>query len=189
MLVLLIALLVIWPIAELFVMVQVAMWIGFFWMLLLLFASTVAGILILRHRGRVHWQRFRGAIDERRAPAREAFDGTMITLGAVLLIIPGFITSLLGLFLLFPPTRYLVRLAGFALFASRYRMVATGGAWGNRAWGTWRSRRSTWDIDGEAVEVTVETTEIETGPGPTARAEATPPPPSLPPAGGSDDGR
>ena len=187
MLVLLIALLVIWPIAELFVMVQVAMWIGFFWMLMLLFASAVAGILILRHRGRVHWQRFRGAIDERRPPAREAFDGTMITVGAVLLIIPGFITSLLGLLLLFPPTRYLVRIAGFALFASRYRMVATGGSWGTKAWGAWRSRRSTWDIDGEAVEVRVETGEIVSGPRPVPGDGPVTPPPSLPPAGESDE--
>ena len=188
MLVLLIALLVIWPIAELFVMVQVAIWIGFFWMLVLLFLSAVAGILILRHRGRVHWHRFRGAIDERRPPAREAFDGTMITMGAVLLIIPGFITSALGLLLLFPPTRYLVRITGFALFASRYQMVATGGAWGNRAWGAWRSRRSTWDIEGEAVEVTVETTEIGSGPHHAPDREPGPPRPRpLPPAGGTDD--
>lgn len=188
MLVLLIALLVIWPIAELFVMVQVAMWIGFLWMLVLLFLSAVAGILILRHRGKVHWQRFRGAVDERRPPTREAFDGTMITLGAVLLIIPGFITSLIGLFLLFTPTRHLVRITALALFASRYKMVATGGAWGNRAWGAWRSRRSTWDIDGEAVEVTVESAEIEMGPEPPSGSRPAGTPPSLPPGGG-DDGR
>lgn len=185
MLVLLFALLVVWPIAELFVMVQVALWIGFFWMLMLLFLSAVAGILILRHRGKVHWQRFRGAVDERRPPTREAFDGSMITLGAVLLIIPGFITSLIGLFLLFPPTRHLVRLTAFALFAGRYRMVATGGAWGNRAWGAWRSRQTTWDIDGEAVEVTVETVGIEKQTPPAGRTET--PPPPLPPGGGPDD--
>lgn len=187
MLALLIALLVIWPIAELFVMVQVAMWIGFFWMLALLFASAVAGSLILRHRGRVHWQRFRGAVDERRPPTREAFDGTMITVGAVLLIIPGFITSLLGLVFLFPPTRYLIRLAGFALFASRYRMVATGGAWGTRAWGAWRSRRSTWDIDGEAVEVTVESAEIRKGTEHPPGGRPSTPPPSLPPGKETDE--
>lgn len=180
MLILLIALIVVWPIAELFVMVEVAMWIGFFWMLVLLFLSAVAGILILRHRGRVHWQRFRGAIDQRRPPAREAFDGTMITLGAVLLIIPGFITSLLALFLLFPPTRYLVRITGFALLAGRYRVVATGAEWG--------SKSSDWDIEGEAVEVTVEPAELETGRRPAPEGPDVAPPPSLP-AGGDDDGR
>lgn len=155
MLVFILALLVIWPIAELFVMVQVANWVGFFWMLFLLFASAVTGILILRHRGRAHWRRFRGAIDERRPPAKEAFDGVMITSGAILLIIPGFITSVLGLFLLFPPTRWLVKLAAITLFASKFKVAATTATWGNRSYNYYRSSsKSSYDLDGEAVDVT-----------------------------------
>ncbi len=149
------ALLIIWPIAELFVMIQVANWLGFFWMLFLLFASAVSGILVLQHRGRAHWRRFRGAIDERRPPAREAFDGVMITAGALLLIIPGFITSILGLLLLFPPTRWLVRLAALTVFASKFKVAATSASWGNRGYGYYRdSRRSDFDVEGEAVDVT-----------------------------------
>ncbi len=155
MFVFVLALLIIWPIAELFVMVQVADRTGFFWMLFLLFASAVAGILILQHRGRAHWRRFRGAVDERRPPAREAFDGVMITTGALLLIIPGFITSALGLFLLFPPTRWLVRLAVLTLFASKFKVAATTATWGNRGYNYYRGTRQTsYDIDGEAVDVT-----------------------------------
>ncbi len=155
MFVIILALLIIWPIAELFVMVQVANWIGFFWMLFLLFASAVSGILILQHRGRAHWRRFRGAIDERRPPAREAFDGVMITTGAILLIIPGFITSVLGLFLLFPPTRWLVKLAAITLFASKFKVAATTASWGNRSYNYYRSSsRSSYDLDGDAVDVT-----------------------------------
>jgi len=157
MFVFILALLIIWPIAELFVMVQVANWIGFFWMLFLLFASAVAGILILQHRGRAHWRRFRGAIDERRPPAKEAFDGVMITTGAILLIIPGFITSAIGLFLLFPPTRWLVKLTAITLFASKFKVAATTASWGNRGYGYYRASRKTdgsYDIDGEAVDVT-----------------------------------
>ncbi|MCB0860105.1 MAG: FxsA family protein [Solirubrobacterales bacterium] len=155
MFVVILALLIIWPIAELFVMVQVAQWIGFFWMLFAIFASTVSGILILKHRGRAHWRRFRGAVDERRPPAREAFDGVMITAGALLLIIPGFITSALGLLLLFPPTRWLVRLVALTVFASKFKVAATTATWGNRGYGYYRSSRETsYDIDGEAVDVT-----------------------------------
>lgn len=149
------ALLIIWPIAELFVMIQVANWVGFFWMLFLLFASAVAGILILRHRGRAHWRRFRGAVDDRRPPAREAFDGVMITAGALMLIIPGFITSGLGLLLLFPPTRWIVRLLAVTLFASKFKVAATTATWGNRGYGYYRSsRRTSYDVEGEAVDVT-----------------------------------
>ncbi|MBN8866813.1 MAG: FxsA family protein [Solirubrobacterales bacterium] len=154
MFVIILALLIIWPIAELFVMVQVADWVGFFWMLFLLFASAVAGILVLRHRGRAHWRRFRGAIDERRAPAKEAFDGVMITVGALLLIIPGFITSVLGLFLLFPPTRFLIRLAALTLFASKFKVAATTATWGTTGYNRYRSGRQSYDFEGEAVDVT-----------------------------------
>ncbi|MCB0830308.1 MAG: FxsA family protein [Solirubrobacterales bacterium] len=155
MFVFILALLIIWPIAELFVMIQVANWVGFFWMLFLLFASAVAGILILQHRGRAHWRRFRGAIDERRPPAKEAFDGVMITAGAMLLIIPGFITSAIGLFLLFPPTRWLVRLVALTLFASKFKVAATTATWGNRGYSYYRgSRRTSYDVEGEAVDVT-----------------------------------
>lgn len=156
MVLLLLALLIIWPIAELAVMVLVAVWLGVLPMLGLLFLSTVAGLLILRYRGEAHWRRFRGALSERRPPAREAFDGTMITSGALLLVLPGFISSALGLLLLFPPTRYLFRVAAFALFAGRFRWAATGAVWGGRAWESWRVRGRDFDIEGEAVEVTVE---------------------------------
>jgi len=79
----------------------------------------------------------------------------MITAGALLLIIPGFITSALGLILLFPPTRWLLRLVAITLFASKFKVAATSASWGNRGYGYYRSsRRTAYDIDGEAVDVT-----------------------------------
>ena len=154
MLVFILALLIVWPIAEIYVMVVVSGEIGFFWMLTLVFLSAVAGILVLRHRGRVHWQRLRGAVSERRPPAREAFDGVMITTGAALLILPGLITSGIGLLLLFPPTRYLVRIAVFFLFASRFKVATTTATWTASRYGSYRSDRQSYDVEGEAVDVT-----------------------------------
>ena len=156
MFVIILSLLIIWPIAELFVMVAVAQSIGFFWMLTLVFASTVSGILVLQHRGRAHWQRLRGAVSERQPPAREAFDGVAITTGAVLLIIPGFITSGLGLLLLFPPTRFLVRITAFFFFASRFKVATTGATWSTKGYEAYRGRGGDrgYDVEGEAVDVT-----------------------------------
>lgn len=150
----LLALLIVWPIAEIYVMVLISQAIGFFWMLSLVFLSAVAGIMVLRHRGRVHWQRMRGAVSERRPPAREAFDGVMITTGAALLILPGFITSGLGLLLLFPPTRYLVRIAVFFLFASRFSIATTTATWTASQYSGYRAGRTSYDVEGEAVDVT-----------------------------------
>lgn len=161
--ILLLTVLILWPIAELAAMVGVAIWLGVLPMFGLLFLSTIAGLLILRYRGKVHWQRFRTAIDRRRPPAREAFDGTMITAGALLLVLPGFISTALGLLLLFPPSRYLVRVASIALFAGRFKWAMAGATWGGRAWESWRVRGQGFDIEGEAVEVRSEP--IELGPG------------------------
>lgn len=158
----LLALLIIWPVAELAAMVGVAIWLGVLPMFGLLLLSTIAGLLILRYRGEAHWRRLRSAVSERRAPAREAFDGTMITAGALLLVLPGFISSVVGLLLLFPPTRYLVRITSVALFAGRFKWAAAGATWGGRAWEGWRVRGRNFDIEGEAVEVRSEP--IELGP-------------------------
>lgn len=166
MFVIILALLIIWPIAELFVMVEVAQSIGFFWMLFLLFASAVAGMLVLQHRGRAHWQRLRGAMSERRPPAREAFNGVMITAGAIFLIIPGFITTVIGLLLLFPPTRMLVRIGLFALFASRFKVMTTTGTWGAGQYENYRTGRQEYDVEGEAVDVTGRPGEETGGPRP-----------------------
>ena len=154
MFVIFLALLVIWPIAELFVMVLVAQTIGVFYTLCLIFLSTVSGILFLRHRGRAHWDRFRLALAERRPPAKEAFNGVMITAGAFLLIIPGFITTALGLLLLFPPTRYVIRIVLFFLFASRFKVAATTTTWGAKGYGAYRGRQTRYDVEGEAIDVT-----------------------------------
>lgn len=152
MMILLLAALVVWPVAEIVLMVLVAQAIGFFWMLLLLFLSAVAGLLILQQRGRVHWGRFREAVGRRQPPAREAFDGMMITAGASLLIIPGFISSGLGLLLLLPPTRALVRILLIFLFARRFKVATTAASWGASRFGA-RTERA-YDFEGEAVDVT-----------------------------------
>jgi UPF0716 protein FxsA len=78
----------------------------------------------------------------------------MITTGAALLILPGFITSAIGLLLLFPPTRYLVRILVFFLFASRFKVATTTATWGASQYGNYRSGKQTYDMDGEAVDVT-----------------------------------
>ncbi|MEX0620844.1 MAG: FxsA family protein [Solirubrobacterales bacterium] len=154
MFVFILALLIVWPIAEIYVMVLVSQAIGFFWMLTLVFLSAVTGILVIRHRGRVHWQRLRGALGERRPPAREAFDGVMITTGAALLILPGFITSGIGLLLLFPPSRYVVRIVVFFLFASRFKVTATAATWTASRYGSSGSGGQSYDLEGEATDVT-----------------------------------
>jgi UPF0716 protein FxsA len=103
-------LLILWPVAELFVVIRVADAIGWLWTLLLLIAGWPIGIWVLRSHGRAAWERLGAAVSAGRPPAREVLDGALILLGGVLLIIPGFITDVLGIIALLPPTRGLARL-------------------------------------------------------------------------------
>jgi UPF0716 protein FxsA len=104
-------LLLIWPLAELFVAIQVAQAIGVFYTVLLLVASVPLGIWALRSQGAAAWRRLTAAVAEGRPPAREVLDGALIVAGGVLLVIPGFITDVIAICLLLPPTRALMRIA------------------------------------------------------------------------------
>lgn len=106
---LLILLFIVVPIAELAVLIQVGQWIGIWWTLALLLASALLGSTLLRVQGRAAWRRFNEALAAGRVPHREVVDGVLVIFGGVLLIVPGFITDVLGLLFLFPPTRVLAR--------------------------------------------------------------------------------
>jgi UPF0716 protein FxsA len=97
------------PIAELYVIIQVGQSIGVLLTLALLIVDSIVGTWLLRHQGRTAWDRFRTAINEGRMPATETIDGGLVILGGAFLITPGFITDIIGICLLLPPTRALLR--------------------------------------------------------------------------------
>jgi UPF0716 protein FxsA len=89
------------PFLELVVFVIVAETIGFAWVLTLVLASSLAGMLVLRHAGGSHIARVRVALGEGRFTALQAdSSGGLILLAGILLLIPGFITDIAGLLLL-----------------------------------------------------------------------------------------
>jgi UPF0716 protein FxsA len=106
---LLVILFIVVPIAELYVIIQVGQAIGVLPTLFLLLADAVLGTLLLRHQGRGAWRRFNEALAQRRFPGKEVMDGVLIVVGGTLLLAPGFITDIVGVFLLIPPTRALAR--------------------------------------------------------------------------------
>jgi UPF0716 protein FxsA len=97
------------PITELYVIYLVGDAIGIWPTLLLLAADSVLGSLLLRSQGRAVWARFNEALAAGRVPRREVMDGVLVIFGGAFLITPGFLTDLLGLILLIPPTRAVVR--------------------------------------------------------------------------------
>lgn len=105
----------------------------------LVLASSIAGALLLRHQGFSVMTRIRAEMDAGRDPSRQLAHGAMIVLAAILLIIPGFITDIIGLLLFLPPVRDLAwrALKGRVVLATNF---STGGFHG-------RQRDKTIDLD------------------------------------------
>ena len=122
---LILLLLIAWPVAELFVAITVAEAIGVLLTVVLLIASWPLGVWLLRAEGRAAWGRLSAATAAGRPPAREVLDSALIVVGGALLIVPGFITDIVGLLLLLPPTRSLARLGIVRNFRSRLVVAAT----------------------------------------------------------------
>jgi UPF0716 family protein affecting phage T7 exclusion len=113
-----------WPAAEIVVFFCVAAAVGFFNAIILIVLMSMAGAAVLRHfgSGRQRIDTAGGFI------AASAWRGGMAPgLGGVFLLIPGFLTSVLGIAILFPLSRRWL-LAGFQrLFATRPQPAAAPG--------------------------------------------------------------
>ena len=137
---LLIAIFIAVPIAEIYVIIQVGEAIGALWTILLLVADSILGSMLMRAQGRAAWRRFTEAVQAGRAPAREVIDGALVLMGGAFLLTPGFLTDILGAVLLVPPTRALVR----RILARRL----TG-----RITTSLRPPRGRYDVEGSAVDL------------------------------------
>jgi len=134
----LVVLFIVLPIAELYLIYQVGDSIGILWTLALLAADSIIGSLLLRAQGRVVWRRFQATMQSGGMPHREVQDGVLVIFGGALLITPGFLTDVLGLLLLIPPTRAVIR---------RFVMRALAKRAADRV------EQGLWDVEGTATEV------------------------------------
>jgi UPF0716 protein FxsA len=105
----LLALFIVVPLAELYVILKVGDAIGALPTIALLAADSVLGSLLLRAQGRSVWRRFNETMAAGRVPHRELIDGVLVVFGGAFLITPGFLTDIVGLLLLVPPTRSVIR--------------------------------------------------------------------------------
>jgi UPF0716 protein FxsA len=106
--------------AEIALFILVAKAIGVLATLGLVVAAMVAGALILRSLGPKTVERVRADLAMRRTPARPIAEGAATAAAAILLIVPGFFSDLLGLLLLIPG----VREGLWRWMASRVRVVS-----------------------------------------------------------------
>ncbi|MFD1147585.1 FxsA family protein [Saccharothrix hoggarensis] len=74
----------------------------------LLVLGAVVGSALMRREGARTMGAFSEALRARRAPHQEIADGVLIAAAGFLIVVPGFVSDVAGLFLLFPPTRRLI---------------------------------------------------------------------------------
>ena len=121
-------LLVLWPIVEIAVFLQVVAWIGVLDTLALMVAISLCGAWVVKRQGIGTLARMRAELDDGRIPTGPMTDGGLLALAGFLLLIPGFVTDVFGLALLVPPVRRGVRRGlghRFSVRAARARRVRT----------------------------------------------------------------
>lgn len=116
--------LLITPLLEIYVLIQVGQAIGPWWTILLLLLSSMVGAWLIKREGARAWRALTTAIGEGRAPGKEIADGALVLIGGTLMLAPGFVTDVIGLLLVLPVTRPLFRLPLAALAARRVAVIA-----------------------------------------------------------------
>tara|TARA_B110001450_G_scaffold104541_1_gene99017 strand:+ start:57 stop:476 length:420 start_codon:yes stop_codon:yes gene_type:complete len=96
------------PIVEVYLFIKIGSQIGAFNTILLIFITAFFGIIYARYEGFNTLKSGMSQIVKNELPAYEIVSGAALAFAALLLILPGFATDLLGLLIIFPPTRKLI---------------------------------------------------------------------------------
>jgi UPF0716 protein FxsA len=148
MVVVLIVVFLVVPLLELGVILWVGSAIGVLPTLAFLLAVSVCGGWLVRRIGFGVWQRARRTLDAGQIPGQELLDGSVVLGAGALLLVPGFVTDVVGLVLLVPIVRRFVARRVLRRFGVATPVVV-------------RTRRveSTWSSNGPADVVTGELVE------------------------------
>ncbi|MFE4350799.1 FxsA family protein [Peribacillus butanolivorans] len=97
------------PVIETIVLLLSGNVIGFWPTLFLIVATGLIGAYLAKRQGMETWKKAQEQIRYGMMPGNEIIDGICIFLGAALLLSPGLISDIIGLILVFPPTRNLLK--------------------------------------------------------------------------------
>ncbi|MQA10005.1 MAG: FxsA family protein [Pseudonocardiaceae bacterium] len=96
-------------IVEIAAVVAVASAVGLMWTLALLLGGAVLGSWLARREGGRAMRAVVAAANAGRAPHSEVTDSMLVGLGGLLILLPGFVSDALGILVLLPPTRGVLR--------------------------------------------------------------------------------
>ena len=105
------------PIIEIYLFIKIGGQIGAFNTISLIFITAVIGIIYARYEGLNTLKSGFSQLVKNELPAYEIISGAAIAFAALLLIIPGFATDVLGFLLIFPFTRKII----FGRFIDKFK--------------------------------------------------------------------
>lgn len=144
--ILLIALIVV-PIAEIALFIEVGGFLGFWPTMSIIILTALAGTALLRQQGLAVLRKAQASLEENRFPIDVVFDGLCLLVAGVLLLTPGFFTDTVGFSLFVPPVRA-------ALGRALAQYLAARGSVEVGAPGSFSGPRPENVIDGEFQDIT-----------------------------------
>lgn len=131
---------IVYVVVEIAALVAVASAIGVMWTVLLILVGSIVGLVLVRSQGKRVMAEFRAASRGERSPGVAVADGALFTIGSIALFAPGLVTSVIGILLLLPFTRWALRPL-VVVGAARWMPTVVSG----------RSTNAPTVIDGEVV--------------------------------------
>ena len=104
------------PMAEIYLLIKIGSQIGALITILLIFATAIVGIYYAKYEGINILKSGFIQLSKNQAPTYEMISGAAVAFAALLLIVPGFITDIIGFFLIFPFSRKFV----FTFFEKKF---------------------------------------------------------------------
>lgn len=122
------------PLIEIAGFILVGSEIGVLATIALILGSTILGGMLMRIQGLGALSRIRAEMERGNVPDRELVHGLMIMVAGILLVLPGFLSDILGLALFIPAVRNLAWrfLRGRIVVVSSGTRTGAGGGWGER---------------------------------------------------------
>ena len=104
----LILLIILIPIIEIYLFIKIGSQIGAITTILLIISTAVIGVYYAKYEGLNTLKSGFIQLSKNKTPAYEVLSGAAIAIAALLLIIPGFATDVIGFLIIFPITRKLL---------------------------------------------------------------------------------
>ena len=109
------------PVIEIFLLIKIGSQIGAITTILLIFATAIVGVYYAKYEGLNTLKSGFEQISKNKAPTYEMITGAAIAFAALLLIIPGFATDVIGFLVIFPLSRNFLLEKFFSKFKNKER--------------------------------------------------------------------